>query len=228
MITRARSTVPNTTPAGGSPNVLLKESDNRFTSPILIKAVEASFGKITFDPCWHPASSVRPKRYFDARRGDDGLRDPWSGRLAFVNPPWSAQKKWIERAYDQWRRGKVRTVMCLVPAKTDTKFFHDVLIEEADVYFLQGRPRFFKADGTSAGTMVSTMLVIFGATSEQKARFAALVPGSWCLPKQVLRVRPRRAQRTMYVEYASSSCAASTRYGTVHCTPSSISSDVPH
>ncbi len=164
--------------------VALKESDNRFTSPPLIAAIEYGFGKVDFDPCWHPASAVRPRAYLDVRRGDDGLCDAWSGRLAFVNPPWSNQKKWIERAHDQWSSGKVETIVCLVPAKTDTRLFHEVLSKDADVYFIEGRPRFFKEDGSSEATMVSTMMVIFGATSDQKQRFAQRVSGSWWLPNR--------------------------------------------
>ncbi|KQN01205.1 hypothetical protein ASE78_17435 [Sphingomonas sp. Leaf25] len=161
-----------------------KESDNRFTSPELIRAIEDSFGPIDFDPCWHEASAVRPGAYLDVRQGHNGLRDEWAGRLAFVNPPWSSQDKWVKRGHDQWAKGNATTVLCLVPAKTDTKFFHAILATEADVYFLEGRPRFFKEDGTSEATMVSTMLVMFGASDEQKIRFSELVRGSWWLPSR--------------------------------------------
>ena len=168
---------------------VLKESDNRFTARTFVKAVEYSFGKISFDPCWHPASAVKPKAYFDVREGHDGLTDEWSGRLAFVNPPWSNQKKWIERAYDQWLKGNVGTVICLVPSKTDTDLFHDILAKDADIFFLKRRPRFSKVDGTSQSTAQSVMVVIFGATPAQKERFAEQVAGSWCLLVQSPSVR---------------------------------------
>jgi hypothetical protein len=159
----------------------LKESDNRFTPSTFIEAVEESFGKVDFDPCWHPACAVRPSAYLDVRRGDDGLRDDWRGDVVFVNPPWSKQKRWVERAHDQWSRGNVGTVICLVPAKTDTPFFQDVLSRDADVYFIRGRPHFTKNDGTSEPTMVSTMVVIFGASADQRTRFAERVRGRWWL-----------------------------------------------
>lgn len=164
----------------------LKESDNRFTSPSFIQAIEQSFGKIEFDPCWHVASAIRPLAYLDVRQGDDGLRDDWCGSLAFVNPPWSNQKAWIERAHDQWSKNKVKTAVCLVPSKTDTKLFHDVLSKDADIYFIEGRPRFFKEDGKSESTMVSAMVVMFGATPEQKRRFGECVRGSWWKPRRRL------------------------------------------
>ena len=138
MNIRVRRTARNLTSATALTTVAPKESDNRFTSLAFIQAVEASFGKIDFDPCWHAASSVTPEKHLDVRRGDDGLRDAWSGRVTFVNPPWSAQQKWIERAHDQWCKGNVRTVVCFVPAKTDTKFFHDVLSKERRHLLHQG------------------------------------------------------------------------------------------
>lgn len=165
--------------------IVLKDSDNRFTSPAFVRAVERSFGRIDFDPCWHPASAVRPRAYLDVRRGDDGLRDDWSGDVVFVNPPWSNQKRWLERAHDQWSKRKVQTVICLVPAKTDTKLFHHVLSKDADVYFVEGRPHFFREDGTSEATMVSAMVVMFGAMCEQKRRFADHVQGSWWQPNRL-------------------------------------------
>lgn len=161
-----------------------KESDDRFTPPELIEAIEESFGEIDFDPCWHRASAVRPKAYLDVRQGHNGLRDDWYGSVVFVNPPWSAQDKWIKRAHDLWRRGDVETVVCLVPAATDTKFFHETLSKDADIYFIEGRPHFSKEDESSEATMRPTMIVMFGATSEQKARFAERVRGSWWRPQR--------------------------------------------
>lgn len=160
----------------------LRESDDRFTHPLVINAVEESFGLIDFDPCWHPASAVRPVAHLDFRKGQDGLRDPWQGRVALVNPPWSAAKKFLERSYDQWKKGNVKTVICLIPSNTDTAFFHTVLKAEADVYFVMGRMRFFKEDGSPYTSAQAVMIVIFGATEQEKARFEARLPGSWWMP----------------------------------------------
>lgn len=160
------------------------DKDNRFTSPDTIRAVEESFGRIDFDPCWHEASAVKPVAYLDFRKGQDGLTHPWQGPVAFVNPPWSAAKKFLERSYDQWKNGNVDKVICLVPSKTDTTFFHTVLKTEADVYFVERRMRFFKEDGTSYTSAESVMIVMFGASKMDKVRFEARVPGSWWLPNK--------------------------------------------
>ena len=157
----------------------LRESDNRFTPGSFVEAVMYSFGTIDFDPCWHPASLVHPVARFGVRRGADGLRDAWFGDVVFVNPPWSSQKQWLERAYGHWLCGNAQTVVCLVPAKTDTDLFHDILKRNADVYFIRGHPKFSREEDSSDATMVITMAVIFGATAEQKRRFADKIPGSW-------------------------------------------------
>jgi hypothetical protein len=164
-----------------------KESDDRFTSRVLLDPIEISFGEIDFDPCWHSASAVRPKAYLDVREGHNGLRDPWFGTVAFMNPPWSAQDKWVKRAYEQWRAGNVKIVVCLVPAATSAAVFHRTLAHVADIFFLEGRPRFSKVDRTSEPTMVNAMIVVFGATAEQKQRFAELVRGRW-MPREVPRL----------------------------------------
>lgn len=204
-----------------------KESDNRFTPPELIRVIEDSFGPIHFDPCWHEASAVKPGAYLDVRQGHNGLRDPWSGQLVFVNPPWSAQDKWVKRAHYLWSKGYVGTVLCLVPAKTDTRFFHQTLSRDADVYFLQGRPSFSKVDGSSEATMVSTMLVMFGASPEQKRRFAELVRGSWWLPSRSSPIRTIAFDADgpcAVSNFSSASCVASYPQSlivhTALCTPS--------
>lgn len=160
------------------------EKDNRFTSPETIRAVEESFGRINFDPCWHEASAVKPDAHLDFRKGQDGLRDPWQGPVAFVNPPWSAAKKFLERCYDQWTKGYADKIICLVPSKTDTTFFHTVLKANADVYFVERRMHFFKEDKSSYTSNQSVMIVIFGATFMDKVRFEARVPGSWWQPNE--------------------------------------------
>jgi hypothetical protein len=202
------------------------ERDNRFTPPQMIHAIEESFGKINFDPCWHAASAVKPGAHLDIRKGQDGLTDMWKGPLAFVNPPWSLAKKFLERAYDQWKAGRADTILCLVPSKTDTTFFHTVLKAEADVYFVEHRMRFFKEDGTSNTTAESVMIVMFGATEIEKLRFVARVPGSWWLTDRQLSDGvglPRGGRHRSRPANNLYSCSAETpldgRYPTVLCNP---------
>ena len=155
------------------------DRDSRFTSPAFIANIYAAFGEIDLDPCGHVSSPVIANRRILLAEGGDGLTEDWSGRLAYVNPPYSAALRWLNRAHDQWIAGNVQTVVCLVPVRTESALFQDVLKPAADIYFLRGRPKFIDLQGKAQHTPFSIMVVMLGATAEQKRRYAELVPGLW-------------------------------------------------
>lgn len=156
-----------------------QDRDSRFTPPDFMRSIYAAFGEIDLDPCAHQLSPVIAQRRILLNEGGDGLVDDWSGRLAFVNPPFSALLQWLRRAHGQWRAGNVETIVCLVPVRTDSAWFHDTLSGDADIYLLQGRVRFLDARGKGQHTPFSLMVLTLGATDEQKARYAKLIPGFW-------------------------------------------------
>lgn len=153
--------------------------DVQFTPPELLGAIYEAFGPIDLDPCAHEASPVRAKRRILLSKGQDGLLDEWSGRLAYMNPPFSALLKWLRRADEQWRLGKVATVVALAPARMDSAWFHDHLRHVADIYVLKGRMRFLTLTGKGHQTPFTMMVVTWGASSQQKERWSELVPGFW-------------------------------------------------
>lgn len=155
------------------------DRDSRFTPPEFMEGVYAAFGPVDLDPCANIHSPVIAKRKILLTEGGDGLTDAWSGDLVFVNPPFSRLLVWLRRAHEQWHSGRVRTVVCLVPVRTDSAWFHETLSIDADMFLLQGRVRFLDAAGKSQHTPFSLMLVTLGATEEQKQRYATLVPGYW-------------------------------------------------
>ncbi len=158
-----------------------EDRDSRFTPPDFMENIYAAFGEIDLDPCAHRLSPVFARRRIILTEGGDGLADDWSGRTAFVNPPFSQLLKWLRRAHDQWRIGNVETVVCLVPVRTDSPWFHGTLSDDADIYLLQGRVRFLDPSGKGQHTPFSLMLLTLGATSDQKRRYASLVPGFWMI-----------------------------------------------
>jgi len=71
---------------------------------------------------------------------DDGLSRKWTG-VCWMNPPYGRTiGKWVEKAYDSSLSGTI--VVCLVPARTDTKWFQDYCLKHGEVRFLRGRLKF--------------------------------------------------------------------------------------
>ena len=101
------------------------DRDSRFTPNEFMMQIYAAFGEVDLDPCAHPLSPVVARRRIPPNEGGDGLTEDWSGRLAFVNPPYSELLTWLRRAHAQWHAGNVETVVCLIPVRTDSAWFHD-------------------------------------------------------------------------------------------------------
>lgn len=137
------------------------------------------FGAIDLDPCGHRDSPVVAKRRFLLEDGADGLVDDWSGRFAFVNPPFSDILTWLKRAHQAWAAGHVETVVVLSPVRTDSKWFHDVLVRDAAIYLLEGRLRFLRPEGGAQNTPYSLMLVLLGTTEVQRMQLRLAMPGCW-------------------------------------------------
>ena len=155
------------------------DRDSRFTPPEFLEHIYAAFGEIELDPCAHALSPMVARRSIMLSEGSDGLVDDWSGRLAFMNPPFSALLIWLKRAFNQWQTGNIETVVCLVPVRSDSAWFHETLSPVADIYSLQGRVRFLDTQSKGQPTPFSLMVLTLGASAEQKERFASLVPGFW-------------------------------------------------
>lgn len=158
------------------------DRDVRFTPPEFLAKIHDAFGDIDVDPCGHAQSPVAARHRILLEKGGNGLADDWSGGLAFVNPPFSQMLRWLRRAHEQWTCGNIRRLVCLVPARTDSRWFHETLRADADIFFLQGRVRFLDLRGRSQHTPFALMLVALGVPSEQKARWSEITEGFW-LPR---------------------------------------------
>ena len=73
---------------------------------------------------------------------DDGLSKSWQGETVFLNPPYGKEiKDWVKKAHDENRKGNCKVVM-LIPARTDTTYWHDYIFGKAEIEFLKGRLKF--------------------------------------------------------------------------------------
>ena len=72
-------------------------------------------------------------------KDDDGLAQTWHG-VCWMNPPYGREiSKWMKKAYESSLAGA--TVVCLVPARTDTAWWHDYAVK-GEVRFLRGRVKY--------------------------------------------------------------------------------------
>ena len=89
------------------------------------------------DPCAFPRSA-KCERFFTVE--DDGLRQRWTGSV-FMNPPYGrAIGKWVEKAFNEAQAGA--TVVCLLPARTCTRWWHDYVMKADEVRLVKGRLQF--------------------------------------------------------------------------------------
>ena len=69
----------------------------------------------------------------------DGLQTNWGG-CNFVNPPYSDISAWVKKAYEEYQKGK--TVVLLIPSRTDTKWWHEYIMKATQIRFIKGRLKF--------------------------------------------------------------------------------------
>lgn len=103
-------------------------SDEWHTPAAVYEALDAEFG-FDYDPCPLYAGGLI----------SDGLLADW-GRVTFCNPPYSRISEWVRKAHQEAQRGN--TVVLLIPARTDTRWWHDHVMQAAEIRFIKGRLRF--------------------------------------------------------------------------------------
>jgi phage N-6-adenine-methyltransferase len=111
-------------------------ADNWGTPQKLFDELNTEFG-FTLDAC---ADEVNFKVSNYYTKEQDSLKQDWEG-IVWCNPPYSrALKLWMAKVVEAWETGA--TVVCLVPARTDTGWWHDYAMKATEIRFLRGRLRF--------------------------------------------------------------------------------------
>jgi len=99
------------------------------------------------------------ERYFT--KDQDGLNQVWTGKC-FMNPPYGREiGAWVRKAYETARGGQ-GTVVCLLPARTDTNWWHKYVSKAKDIRFMKGRVHF--NDGKQ-GAPFPSVIVVFRPTA---------------------------------------------------------------
>ena len=138
-----------------------KKSDEWSTPDEFYALLDERFGPFTLDPCATQANAKCAKFY---TMEDDGLSRSWQEETVFVNPPYSKVKDWVKKAYDETRWNEAKSdkstmVVMLLPARTDTKMFHEYINGGAQwVFFIKGRLKF---GGQKNSAPFPSMVAIF-------------------------------------------------------------------
>lgn len=99
---------------------------------------------------------------------DDGLIQNWDvGGAVYCNPPYGREiGLWVKKAYEEAQKGT--TIVMLIPARTDTKYFHEYIYHKAEIRFVKGRLKFTDENGTPKGTApFPSMVVIYNRKDNQ-------------------------------------------------------------
>ena len=109
----------------------------------LFEKLDSEFN-FTLDVCALP-ENAKCRRYYTPET--DGLKQAWSG-VCWMNPPYGREiGKWVEKAFESAKAGA--TVVCLLPARTDTAWWHSFVMEAFEIRFLRGRLRFVGAENSA-------------------------------------------------------------------------------
>lgn len=101
--------------------------------------------------------NTRLPEYFDEQ--SDGLSGDWTNRRCWMNPPYGRSiGKWVKKA----ATSGAEVCVCLLPARTDTRWFHDYIYGKAEIRFIKGRIKF---SGMKGSGKFPSMVVIFRGPS---------------------------------------------------------------
>ncbi len=111
--------------------------------------------QFTLDVC-ATRENTKCRRFFSPEQ--DGLSQPWGGEICWCNPPYGREVgKWVGKALNEsiWNGA---TVVMLLPARTDTAWFHKYIYGKAEVRFLKGRLKF---GGAKNSAPFPSMIAVF-------------------------------------------------------------------
>jgi site-specific DNA-methyltransferase (adenine-specific) len=105
----------------------------------------------TLDPA-ATKENAKCRRFYTAL--ENGLKQPWTGERVFCNPPYGRViGAWVEKM----ATGGATVCVGLLPARTDTRWFHDWILDSAEIRFLKGRVKF--GDGKQSAPFPSMVCV---------------------------------------------------------------------
>ena len=155
-------------------------SEEWYTPAWVLESVTRVLGSIDTDP----ASPGRGKSLVEAKLhftlAEDGLSHAWPG-LVWLNPPYGSRiDRWLEKARHELMVGHAHKVVALVPARTDTRWWHSHVAQHADILMIRGRLQFV---GATASAPFPSALLGYGLNENERDRLFSAFPDAWHVRK---------------------------------------------
>lgn len=145
--------------------VLFSHSSDEWSTPLELFNRLNDLYFFTLDPCSTDSNCLCDKHFTIS---DDGLSKDWSFNSVFCNPPYSQISKWVQKAVSS----EFCDTVLLLPARTDTKWFHDLIYGKYPIEFLRGRLKF--GNSKNSAPFPSMLVYVFNLT---KCKFGnAVIP----------------------------------------------------
>ena len=125
------------------------------TPPEIFDPLHAEF-QFTLDVCATAQNAKLPRFFTESQ---NGLAQSWVGERVFMNPPYGREiYPWTRKAREEAANGAL--VVGLLPASCDLAWWHDDVVDRAEVRYIRGRVRFL-TDGPyrSSGFFASVIVI---------------------------------------------------------------------
>ena len=120
--------------------VMFSSKSNEWATPqSIFDKLNSIYGPFTLDAAASDDNYKVAKYYTQA---DDSLSQDWSGHRVFLNPPYGrGLKDWVKKSYEEGLKENTMVVM-LIPARTDTAYWHEYVMKADEIRFVRGRIKF--------------------------------------------------------------------------------------
>jgi phage N-6-adenine-methyltransferase len=135
--------------------VTSQASDEWPTPEWLVRQYAVEFGPFDLDPAAAEGTGQAPLFFTMA---DDGLAQPWKGRV-WLNPPYSQVGRWMVKAAGEVAAGRAELVVCLVPARVDARWYRTAADVASVVRVLPQRVKF---GGCKDSAPFPSAVIVFG------------------------------------------------------------------
>lgn len=144
------------------------KTDNWATPQSFFDRLNAEFN-FTLDPC-ADKDNAKCTKYYTV--DDNGLAQDWAGERVFMNPPYGrAISDWVRKAYEESLKGAL--VVALIPARTDTRYWHKYVMRAKEIRLVKGRLKF--GDGRNSAPFPSAVVIWDGDGNTDGQRLSTMV-----------------------------------------------------